>query len=141
MTRCWSHRRYTSSLLLYVSGNTVTQSIMKRYHYLYKTITCQTRPADVRLSIRVAATKHMSSFFSPTTHPESVLQLPSSQLQGASGLMTTPLICYFISLNIGPQLLSHTSLQQEELVKYKRPAKAPDQEKGFPKVRGPMLHY
>lgn len=82
MTRCRADQRYTSSLLLYVSGNTLTQSIMKRYHYLYKMITCQTRPADVRLSIRVAATKqHMSTFFF-SHHPPPVS--PSAPL-----LMTT----------------------------------------------------
>lgn len=92
---------------------------MKRYHYLDKMITCQARPADVRLSIRVAATKHTSTFFfSPS------LSLPpptsfSSRLMITTGLMTTPIICYFISLNISPQLLSQPSVQQGELVKYK----------------------
>lgn len=82
-------------------------------------ITCQTRPADVRLSIGVAATKHMSPLFLPHSS-RSLSSPPRDKYRVQRALMTTPLICNFINLNIGPQLLSHTSLQQEELVKYKQ---------------------
>lgn len=117
---------------------------MKRYHYLYKTITCQTRPADVRLSIRVAATKpHMSTFFfshhPPPVSPSAPLLMTTTGCNGPNDNIINML---FYRLEHRPtaikSLVSPTgrTSQVQETSQSARP-----RTELFKRGGGPRLHY